>query len=78
MKTFAGRDKDWADITSVPERQVARLDLDLMRRELRPLLAAKEAPSLRRSWSAGSSGTSAARDSFHPPSSAVLPHATRP
>ncbi len=44
MKTFAGRNKDWADVTSILERQGAKLDLALVRRELAPLLAAKEAP----------------------------------
>lgn len=46
MKTFAGRDKDWADVTSILERQGRRLDLGLVRRELQPLLAAKEEPDL--------------------------------
>ncbi len=46
MKAFAGRDKDWADVTSILERQGRHLDLDLVRRELAPLLAAKEAPGL--------------------------------
>jgi hypothetical protein len=46
MKSFAARDKDWADVTSILERQGRRLDLELVRRELRPLLVAKEAPEL--------------------------------
>lgn len=46
MKTFAGRDKDWADVTGILERQGRQLDLDLVRRELGPLLAAKQAPEL--------------------------------
>lgn len=46
MKTFAARDKDWADVTSILERQGRQLDLDLVRRELEPLLIAKEAPEL--------------------------------
>ncbi|HET7922947.1 MAG TPA: nucleotidyl transferase AbiEii/AbiGii toxin family protein [Gammaproteobacteria bacterium] len=46
MKTFAGRDKDWADITGILERQGHRLDLNLVRQELQPLLAAKEEPDL--------------------------------
>jgi hypothetical protein len=46
MKVFAGRDKDWADVTSVLERRGGELDLALIRRELQPLLAAKEAPEL--------------------------------
>lgn len=46
MKSFAGRDKDWADVTGILERQGRRLDLELVRRELAPLLAAKEEPDL--------------------------------
>jgi len=46
MKSFAGRDKDWADVTSILERQGRRLDLDLIRIELRPLVEAKEEPGL--------------------------------
>lgn len=46
MKAFAGRDRDWADITGVLERQNDKLDLELIRKELRPLLQAKEAPEL--------------------------------
>jgi hypothetical protein len=46
MKSFAGRDKDWADVTSILERQGAKLNLALIRAELQPLLAAKEAPEL--------------------------------
>ena len=46
MKVFAGRDKDWADVTSVLERQGPALNLELVRRELSPLLAAKEQPEL--------------------------------
>jgi len=46
MKVFAGRDKDWADVTSVIERRGERLDLELVRRELKPLLEAKEQPEL--------------------------------
>jgi hypothetical protein len=48
MKTFAGRDKDWADVTSILERRGTKLDLDLVRRELAPLLAAKGTPELAR------------------------------
>lgn len=43
MKVFAGRDKDWADVTSILERQSIKLNLDLVREELHPLLVAKEA-----------------------------------
>lgn len=46
MKAFAGRDKDWADVTSVLERQGERLDLEQVRRELRPLVEAKEESGL--------------------------------
>lgn len=43
MKVFAARDKDWADVTSILERQGPELDLALVRTELKPLLQAKEA-----------------------------------
>jgi len=46
MKAFAARDKDWADVTSILERQGLGLDLDLVRRELRPLIEAKEQPEI--------------------------------
>jgi hypothetical protein len=46
MKVFAARDKDWADVTGIIERQGSKLDLDLIRTELRPLLEAREAPEL--------------------------------
>ena len=46
MKVFAARDKDWADVTSILERQGQKLELDLIRAELSPLLEAKEQPEL--------------------------------
>lgn len=46
MKVFAARDKDWADVTSILERQGQKLDLGQIRSELRPLLEAKEQPEL--------------------------------
>lgn len=46
MKAFAARDKDWADVTSILERQGQRLDLALVRSELRPLIEAKEQPEI--------------------------------
>jgi len=46
MKAFAARDKDWADVTSILERQGRKLDLDLVREELRPLAEAKEQPDI--------------------------------
>lgn len=46
MKAFAARDKDWADVTSVLERQGGRLDLDFVREQLQPLAAAKDEPEI--------------------------------
>lgn len=46
MKAFAGRDKDWADVTSVLERQGGKLHIDQVRSELRPLVEAKQEPGL--------------------------------
>ncbi|MFZ4482480.1 MAG: nucleotidyl transferase AbiEii/AbiGii toxin family protein [Chthoniobacterales bacterium] len=40
-KAFAGRERDWADIRGIICRQDGSLDLPLIRRELGPLLAAK-------------------------------------
>lgn len=44
LKAFAGRPQDWVDVSSVVERQQARLDVGLVLEELAPLLALKEAP----------------------------------
>ncbi|MBU3666230.1 MAG: nucleotidyl transferase AbiEii/AbiGii toxin family protein [Chthoniobacterales bacterium] len=41
-KVFAGRDRDWADVRGVLSRQGKQLDLSLIRKELCPLLEAKE------------------------------------
>jgi hypothetical protein len=46
-KAFAGRDLDWGDIERVLTRQHGRLDLDLIRTELKPLLELKGAPEAR-------------------------------
>ena len=46
MKAFAARDKDWADVTSILERRGHKLDLELIRNELAPLVEAKEQPEL--------------------------------
>lgn len=46
MKAFAARDKDWADVTSILERQTGKLDLKMVRTELAPLAEAKEAPEI--------------------------------
>jgi hypothetical protein len=42
LKAFAGRDRDWADIEGILQRQAGRLDADLVWRELEPLLTLKE------------------------------------
>lgn len=44
LKAFAGRLQDWADIEKVLVRQRAVLDWNLVRDELKPLLALREAP----------------------------------
>lgn len=46
MKAFAARDRDWADVTGILERQGCKLDLELVRQELRPLAEAKEEPEI--------------------------------
>jgi hypothetical protein len=43
-KAFAGRDLDWGDVERVLTRQHGRLDLDLVRTELKPLLGLKGSP----------------------------------
>lgn len=45
LKAFAGRDRDWADIAGIVERQAGHLDRALIWSELRPLLEAKEEPT---------------------------------
>ena len=40
-KVFAGRDRDWGDVESVLIRQRVKLDLKLIRQELKPLLELK-------------------------------------
>ena len=40
-KAFAGRDRDWADVESVLIRQHGKLNLELIRTELPPLLELK-------------------------------------
>ncbi|HMO66123.1 MAG TPA: hypothetical protein PKE47_13020 [Verrucomicrobiota bacterium] len=42
-KVFAGRDRDWVDVEGVVRRQGSRLELELIRRELPPLLELKDA-----------------------------------
>ncbi len=43
-KTFAGRDLDWGDVERVLTRQHGKLDLKLIRSELKPLLELKGEP----------------------------------
>ncbi len=43
-KCFANRDRDWTDIDGVLARQMGKLNLDLIRTELEPLLALKGEP----------------------------------
>ncbi|MDA0225054.1 MAG: DUF6036 family nucleotidyltransferase [Proteobacteria bacterium] len=44
LKAFAGRPQDWVDVEAVAVRQGARLDWELVLRELEPLDALREAP----------------------------------
>ena len=44
-KVFAGREKDWLDVATVLSRQSSKLNLPLIRRELKPLLELKEQDS---------------------------------
>jgi hypothetical protein len=43
-KTFAGRSRDWTDIEGILQRQGRKLDLSLVRSELKPLLELKDTP----------------------------------
>lgn len=45
-KCFANRDQDWVDVDGILARQHGKLDLDLVRAELRPLVALKEQPEI--------------------------------
>jgi hypothetical protein len=45
-KAFADRAQDWPDIERILMRQIKRLNVDLIFKELRPLLQLKEAPEL--------------------------------
>lgn len=42
FKSFAGRERDWGDLEGILARQGARLDRELIWRELEPLLELKE------------------------------------
>lgn len=46
LKAFADRLQDWADIDSILSRQRGRLDQELVRRQLQPLVKLKEAPEI--------------------------------
>jgi hypothetical protein len=43
-KCFAGRESDWVDVDGILARQRGKLDFDLVRRELKPLLELQEQP----------------------------------
>lgn len=44
-KCFAGREQDWVDVDGILARQKGKLDLALLRHELKPLLALQEQPA---------------------------------
>ena len=46
LKAFAARDKDWADVRSILEKQKGNLDLEYVRQYLRPLVELKEEPEI--------------------------------
>lgn len=45
-KCFANRDRDWTDVEGILIRQWGKLDMKLVRRELRPLAELKESPDI--------------------------------
>ena len=47
LKSFANRTKDWLDVEGIIARQVKRLDVGLIWRELEPLIELKEEPEIR-------------------------------
>ncbi len=46
MKAFASRAKDWWDVEQILVRQTGHLDWSYIRRELKPLVEAKEEPEI--------------------------------
>ncbi|MBE3100005.1 MAG: nucleotidyl transferase AbiEii/AbiGii toxin family protein [Planctomycetes bacterium] len=46
LKSFAARDRDWADVEGLAARQAGRLDWDFIVDRLRPLCQAKETPDI--------------------------------
>ena len=45
-KCFANREKDWLDVDGILARQWKKLDLKLVRKELKPLTESKEEPEI--------------------------------
>ncbi len=45
-KAFANRELDWLDVKGILQRQIKRLNIDLIFEELRPLVQLKEAPEI--------------------------------
>ena len=45
-KAFAARDRDWADVRTIIDRQAAQLDWSLIVKELTPLAELKESPEI--------------------------------
>jgi hypothetical protein len=45
-KAFANRDLDWLDVKGILQRQAVALNIDLIFKELRPLLQLKEEPEI--------------------------------
>ena len=46
FKAFAARDKDWADVRTILERQKGKLDIEYIFENLHPLCELKEAPEI--------------------------------
>ncbi len=46
LKVFASRDQDWIDVKNVLIRQASKLDRNLIREELAPLVDQKEVPQI--------------------------------
>lgn len=45
-KCLANRDRDWTDVTGILARQIGKLNFDLVRAELKPLLELKGEPEI--------------------------------
>ena len=46
LKAFAARDKDWADVKSILQRQKGKLDIESICRNLEPLCEWKDSPEI--------------------------------